>query len=405
MKFADKLLTNKWAILAIYIVFALAASMQSLLLGNEVYQIEGKEYISTHYNNYVIFKNSFLHLIKYKDLYQFYFDENWDLFKYSPTFALFFGFFYALPDAIGLSLWNILNAVVIFAAVYYLPNVSIKNKGIILLSVLIELMTCMQNEQSNALICGLIILAFGLLERGNYFVAVFCIVFTVYIKLFGIVALALFIFYPGKLKLALYTLFWSLLLLALPLIVVDLAQLKFLYESWGRQLVGDHSVSLGLSVAGWLDSWFKLSINKSLVTLLGAALFCVPFVRVREYKNYSFRLLALASVLIWVVIFNHRAESPTFIVAMGGAAIWAFTQPVKLENMILFIIAFVFTSLSPTDIFPLSVRINFFQAYCIKAVPCIVIWVKIIYDQLFTKGIQLRVDEQRFDLAHSGNNI
>lgn len=395
MKFANKLFINKRIVFILYFAFALAASIQSvLIIKPHDYIDNGKKYTATDYNNYVIFKNSYNHLLENKDLYKLYLNEHWDLYKYSPTCSLFFGFFYALPDGIGLFFWNFLNAFVLFVAVYYLPGVSLKNKGLILASILIELMTCMQNEQSNGLICGLIILAFGLLERKNYFMAILCIVFTAYIKLFGIVALSLLIFYPGKWKLALYTLFWSVFLFLLPLTVIDFSQLKFLYLSWGKLLANDHSISLGLSVAAWLKSWFNVGVDKTLVALVGVVLFCLPLLRLKEYANYSFRLIMLSSVLMWVIIFNHRAESPTFIIAMSGAAIWFFSQSFKPENFILFALALIFTMLSPTDIFPLEIRTELFEPYVIKAVPCILIWFKILYDQLFIKKIQATIQTE-----------
>jgi hypothetical protein len=181
--------------------------------------------------------------------------------------------------------------------------------------------------------------------------------------------------------------------------VISFSQLKFLYISWGQLLAMDHSASFGLSVDGWLKSWFSININKTVITLTGAALFCLPLLRIKEYANYSFRLLMLCSVLLWVVIFNHKAESPTFIIAMSGASIWFFSQPLKTENLILFLFAFVFTSLSTTDIFPLSMRRDLFIPYAVKAVPCILIWFKVLYDQLFTKSIQLQPEAQRFGIT------
>jgi hypothetical protein len=52
----------------------------------------------------------------------------------------------------------------------------------------------------------------------------------------------------------------------------------------------------------------------------------------------------------------------------------------KKENLTLLFIAFIFTSLSPTDIFPRFIKDQFFLPYLIKVVPCILIWLKIIYE-------------------------
>src|SRR5690606_38477454 len=96
-----------------------------------------------------------------------------------------------------------------------------------------------------------------------------------------------------------------------------------------------------------------------------------------------FRLNMLSSVLIWIIIFNHKAESPTFIIAVSGIALWFFSQQAKKENTILLILVFIFTCLAPTDLFPKYIRDNIFEPYVVKAVPCILVWLKISYDLLF----------------------
>jgi hypothetical protein len=111
----------------------------------------------------------------------------------------------------------------------------------------------------------------------------------------------------------------------------------------------------------------------------------VPFLRIKQYQDYHFRLQALASVLIWVIIFNHRAESATFIIAMSGVVIWYFSQEPKPENLVLLVLAIIFTQLAPTDIFPRFIRKNYFQPYVVKVVPCILIWTKLIYDMVLVK--------------------
>src|SRR5688572_399099 len=154
----------------IFILFAataIVATAQSLFLGQKKYLAGGIEYNT--YNNYTIFKQSFFHLLDEKDIYFPYPLEHWDIYKYSPTFSLLFGAFAVLPDAIGLTLWNLLNALILVIAVYYLPLLTPKQKGLILLACVIESMTAIQNEQSNGLMAGLIILAFGLCERKQLF--------------------------------------------------------------------------------------------------------------------------------------------------------------------------------------------------------------------------------------------
>lgn len=378
----NKIKVNYKLIFILYLFLTLFATAQSYFKPESVNGVNGKFY--THYNNYVIFKQSYFHLLEGKDLYQIYPEEQWDLYKYSPAFALFFGLFSYLPDLLGLLLWNLLNTLVLLFSIRYLPQLNTRSKALILLSISIELLTALQNEQSNALTAGLIILVFCFLERKNYLWAACCIVLSIYIKLFGVVALALYIFYPQKWKLALYTATWSMVLFFLPLIITGLAEFQFQYKSWFNMLANDHSVSYGFSVMGWLKTWFNLEPSKIAVMLTGAILFNVPFVRFQQYQHYSFRLLALASVLIWVVIFNHKAESPTFIIAITGVAIWYFSQERKPENLVLFVIAIIFTSLAPTDIFPRFIRVNYFRPYVVKVVPCMLVWLKVLYEMTVT---------------------
>ena len=366
----------------------LIVTLQGALHGTKTYEEGGIEY--TKYNNYVIFKQSYFHLIENKDLYQLYPQEHWDLYKYSPTFSLLMGLLAYLPDFLGLLIWNLLNAFVLFFALWKLPFSSDKKRIWAFLFLVIELVTSLQNAQSNGLMAGLIILAFVYLEKKNIALATLCIVATIFIKLFGIVAFALFLFYPNKLKSVLYTLGWILLLAVLPLILISPEQLTFLYKSWGNLLQNDHSISIGFSVSGWLFTWFGLNL-KTVSLVVGTFLFCVPFIHYKYFNEVRFKLLYLASILLWIVIFNHKAESPTFVIAVTGVAIWFFTQEFNKLNFSFLILALLFTVLAATDLFPKFIRDDYFIPYVVKAVPCIFIWGKITWELIFYSKNKLTI--------------
>ncbi len=367
-------------VLALFVLAALFASFQSLLNKKKVYEPGGRTY--TCYNNYVIFRQSHLHLAEGSDLYKTYPDEQWDRYKYSPVFALFFGLFSWLPDFAGLSLWNLLNALFLAFAVYALPGIREREKGLILLASSVELLTSLQNEQSNPMVAGLLILAFALLERNRYLPAVLCIVFSAYIKIFGLAGLVLFLFYPKKWKLALYTVMWTAILFVLPLVLTGFHTLLNQYQSWAMLLKEDHSGAFGISVMGLIHSWTGLTPNTYVVATAGLFLFLMPMLRVKLYTEYGFRLLMLCSLLIWVVIFNHMAESPTFIIAMAGVSIWFFTGKRTPISVALFILTVIFTSLSPSDLFPVFIREGFFKPWMVKVVPCILVWGVILWEQM-----------------------
>ncbi len=380
----QNLIMNRWFIIGLFSVAAIFASIQALSLNQSAMIAGGRDYNA--YNNYIIFKQSWDHLVSHKDIYAHYMTEQWDLYKYSPTFSFLFGVFAILPDSIGLTLWNLLNSLILALAVYYLPVLNQKQKALILLACLVESLTSIQNEQSNGLMAGLIILAFGLCERKQLFWAVMCIVLSLYIKIFGVVAIVMFLFYPDKWKAAIYFLFWMVIFFLMPLIVVEWYQLRFLYFRWNQTLAMDHSVSYGLSVMGWLETWFKIHANKLVVIAIGGILLMLPMVFIKNYKNYIFRLLMLCSVLIWIVIFNHKAESPTFIIAMSGVAIWFFSKKPATLDWVLFVSAILLTSLSPSDLFPKPIRKAWVEPYVLKALPCILIWGKILYEMVWEEG-------------------
>jgi hypothetical protein len=363
-----------------YVLISLIATAQGVFAGPKIYVPGGRPYID--YNNFIIFKFSFSHLLQGKDIYQLFPDDHWDLYKYSPGFALCFGLLSWMPNAVGLLLWNSINSLCLFAGIRLLPGLDDRQKSWILLFCLLEMLLSIQNTQSNGLMAGLIVLAFALAERSKYFLSTLCIVFSFYIKIYGALAFIIYLFYPGKLRLLGWTVFWMLLFAALPLVVVDPHQLVFLYRSWLSLLLNDRSASVGLSVMGILESWFHWNGSKNIVALAGVILFLLPLIHIRRYKEYSFRLLYLASVLIWMVIFNHKAESPTFIIAMSGIGIWYFSETPNTLNRILLILAFLLISMSVSDLVPASIRNGIVRPYGVKAVMAVVIWCRILYEQL-----------------------
>ena len=91
------------------------------------------------YNNYLIFKYSFSHLVNGLNLYELYPGDHGDYFKYSPTFAFFMGLLYYLPDWLGLFFWNLLNVLCLYFGIRFLPKLDAKTKVFILLFILFEL--------------------------------------------------------------------------------------------------------------------------------------------------------------------------------------------------------------------------------------------------------------------------
>ena len=362
-------LANLNLLFCVYVVVAIVVSVHRYILGPD------------DYGNYLIFKNSFNHLLQGKDMYALYPELHIDLFKYSPTFAVLFSPFTMLPDFLGLILWNLLNAMALFFAVKMI-SIEEKKKVFILWFILIEMITSTQNYQSNALIASLIIFVFVLLERKNYLVAGICVAVGFYIKLFGVFGALLWFIYSGKTNFLLSACASMILLFAFPLLFVSLNELIGIYKSWFNMLASDSPHELNHSVMSIMKHWFGLNLNKIYVQLAGIVLLLIPLLRWNLFQEKVFRLLFLCSILIWVVIFNHKAESATYIIAVVGCAIWFFYSEQKAFDVFLIVLLILFTCLSPTDLFPKFLRQDYIVPYSLKALPCILIWIKIQYQLL-----------------------
>lgn len=342
----------------------------------------------THYNNLIIFKSSFGHLIHNQNLYLAYPKEYFDLYKYSPTFSVLMSIFYYLPNEIGLFLFNVINTGLFIYALLQLklPHDRLK---FLFLFVFLEFCISVAWVQTNVLITALIILAFSSLENRKPLLASLFIVLTVYIKIFGIVALVLGVFYPNKVRFALYTLFWTVIFALLPLSVVSKSELLQQYQNWFNLLKWDHEASYGVSFIGLAHSWFNLNFSKIGTVAVAAIIFCIPLLKFKCYKLYNFKLQILASLLIWIVIFNHRGESPTYVIALTGVGLWYYSQPPNVVNKTLLWLCLIFTSFTSTDLItPGWITEKYVDTYSIKAVFSIIIWFNLIFDLVAGKSLQ-----------------
>ncbi len=365
-------------LIGLYILATIFASVHLYLLPNNTF---GGTY--THFNNFVIFKYSFWHLLNGQDLYINHLTDQYDLFKYSPAFAIFMAPFAIMPNWFGLILWNLLNSCLLLWSIFKLNLFNNQQKQIALLIIFFETLTSLQSAQTNIMIVSLFLFAFHFFETGKPHWAALMLMLSVFIKLFGLILFPLFLLYKYKFKFIIWSFIWFVLLLILPLLVVNYEHLVDLYLSWWNMLQQDHSLSLGLSVMGWLKTWFFIEPNKIWIVGFGLIIFLLSiFLNVKE-NTLTQRAFLFASSLIWVIIFNHKAESSTFNIALVGVAIYYLTAQRSILKNILLVFCLLFTSLSPTDLFPAYIRLHIVTPYVLKAVPCIFIWFHINY-LLFT---------------------
>jgi hypothetical protein len=271
------------------------------------------------FGNFDIFRHSFVHLVEGNDLYVHHRAEPGDLFKYSPTFALAMAPFWVMPNWLGLPVWNLLNALAPLVAVNRLA-LSREARAFILLFCALELFVSLQNLQSNGLAAALMIGTFAALERDRPIVAALLAGLAFHIKIFGMVAAVLCVFYPRRAIFLLTAAMITAALGLLPAAVTGLDGLAVQYRGW-VDLLGHDQIPNNLSLMGFLDTWFGLKLANLSLQFAGIAILLALLSQRRRWSDFDWRLTYLASMLMWVVVFNHKTESPTFVIAMFGAGL------------------------------------------------------------------------------------
>lgn len=345
--------------------------------------ISAQRYFLGHYNNFKIFRYSTIHFFQKADLYGPHPDEYYDLFLYSPSFAVLFSPFSYLPLVIGISLWVFFVMAVYYYSIRVLP---FERKWVLFIFgfTFIELITAVENLQTNPLIAAFIVMTFVYLEKDKIIKASIFPVLGFFIKGYGVISGVLLILKKPKFKTILYSAGWFTIFLLLPLVYYSPAGLVNLYKGWKMSLFSDHEINTGISLMGILAGVFSAKTGLVWIQITGLffLLFTLTLIFIR--KNFEMvKEMVLAYIMIWVVIFNHDAESATYIIAVTGVAIWYVKSSRSITDKILLFITFLLTVLSPTDIFPDSVYRKFVLPYSLKALGPSLVWLKIQITLLF----------------------
>lgn len=352
-----------------------------------------KQYTIHQLNNYYIFKYVFYHTLNKQSLYAEYPEQYLDHNHYGPIFSLFIAPFAVLPDYLGVVLWSLFSATILIWAINQLPLPKEKISLILWICVH-EYFTSSLGLQFNPIMTALIVLSYVYIRKGNDFWSAFCIVLGTFIKLYGVVGLAFFFFSKDKKKFIGSLVIWSLVLFGLPMLISSPEFILQSYQEWFARLVVKNEANAGLhsmqdiSVMGMFRRIIGDASLSNLPFLgVGILLFGVPYLKIKNYATTQFQLLLLASVLIFTVIFSSGSESPTYIIAFVGIAIWFALKekPISKGDWFLLIFALVLTSLGPSDLMPKYLKENYIKTYALKALPCILIWLKISYEMILLK--------------------
>ena len=351
-------------------------------------------------NNFLIFKYVFWHTWEQLPLYEPYPAEYWDTNHYGPLFSLVIAPFAVVPQWLGLLLWEVALSLSLYVAVRRLP-VSWGKQVFVYWFCAHELLTALFMSQFNIAIAAIIVGAFVCVERGKDATAAFLIMLGTFVKLYGIVGLAFFFFSRHKARFALALVGWAAVFFALPMLISSPEYIVSQYGAWYDSLTAKNA-----------DNVFSGGTNQSLLGLVrkisgcpsysdlwlivpGLVAFAVPYLRLGQWRHVAFRYAFLASTLLFVVLFSTGSESSTYIIALTGAAVWYVSSPWKRTraDVALMVFAFILTSMSPSDLFPAYLRKHYVQPYALKALPCVLIWLKLVYE-MWTRDYSPRTAAQ-----------
>lgn len=346
------------------------------------------------YNNYLIYKHVFLNVIRQANLYDFYPGRYLYQNHYGPSFSLIIAPFAFLPDAIGILLWCLANALFLFYAIKKLP---LEPKAIlVVMSIsLLEMCGSIQSQQFNPMLCSWIILAFVHVMKGRIGIAAFFISGGLLVKLYGIVGL-LFTPFSGRYRSMIAWMIITLVILAcIPMLYGGASFVLHAYVDWYHRLLGKNQENImtnftdgmqDISAMGMVRRITGISSLSNMLFLFPAGvLTLLPLLKRKYFDDNRFKLFYLAQVLIGLVIFSTSAESPTYVIAVTGFAIWyaAFGEDRPPWMKWMLVLLFLLTILSSTDVFPSYIRNTLIKPYALKALPCVLAWGVITVQLLF----------------------
>ena len=273
-------------------------------------------------------------------------------------------------------LWNALNAGALYVAIgLVLPR---RAATVARAIVFLDMLGSLQNVQSNALVAALIVFTFAAYERHHTALGSLAAITGTFIKLFPLAGASFAIFHPRKVRVAIALVAGTVLFAALPLLVASPARLLAQYASW-RAIEASDSLNRGYTVMQMVELVSGAGLPNWPIQLIGMLVLLAPVVVQRwRWHDWELRRLYLCSVLVFCLIFNHKAESPTFVIAITGTAIWFATivRPSRWEWALLGFVV-LFTILASSDVMPRTIQRDFFDRYRFKTVPMIVLWIEL----------------------------
>jgi hypothetical protein len=322
-----------WALGLLYVVSGIAAGLVS-------WHLEQSQ-------NLLVFLQSARDLLSDANLYE---KHTVEWYKYSPSFAIFFVPFLWVPAGVAAAAWGALNFGSAYFGIRGLLEREHDDKTALLLSLLgIALVT--DGDQANLLIAGTMLMSYKALRKQNFAAFGALTSIGLFVKIFPVVGLGLLATCAPRRGIA-RGIFWfvltSIVLALLPFLFMTPGHYLMLLKSW-RTLVAGEAQSVG-AIRGWsvvhmLRELFAIDIQALPVQLFGTVVLSIPFAlalfrRVTE----DVRLDLALSVLVYVVLWNHRSEYCTLVISAIAMTVYMIHAGHKRIDIALLVLTLILTS-------------------------------------------------------------
>lgn len=375
-----------------------------------------------NFNNFLIYKFTYWHALDGKSIFENH-GDHFDVNHYGPIFSFIIAPFTIISNTItsmdnpllwvDVFLWHLALGMFLWWAIHKMPLTAMQ-KVVVIWFTAHEMLNALGMSQFNVATAAMILLTYAAIHQGKEIWAAFWIVLGTLVKIYGIVGLAFFFFVKNKPKFILWLVVWTLVLMALPMPFFGAEYVAGQYVEWFKclsekgqeNLLSDfQNISLlgmvrkigyacSAGLAGYYEvfesagknpdvtNWWWSTWNDLWLIIPAIIYSALPWLRFKQYQHHAFQLMCLALVLMFVNIFSTGAENSSYIISMLGVAIWFIAVPWKRSRLdwCLLIFCFILTSLSSTDLFPGDIRTYWIRAFSLKALPVVIIWLKLVWE-------------------------
>ncbi len=276
--------------------------------------------------NLEVFRHASRSLLTHRDLYD---GSSVDWYKYSPSFALIFLPLALVPAWLAAAVWGAVNFGAAFAGIHAMtredPRGGVDSSGarnVAMLAALPGVLLATDGDQANLLVAGLMLLACSAFARNRSIRGAALVILGFLVKIFPLGAV-LFALLDRERERNLFRVIVAMAIgLLLPLLVIHPSELAAQYSSWVSITRFDHAHNRGWSLVTLARDIGLPALSVQIAALTTLALPVIGAMTAPAPPTMAWRRAFAASLLILIVLCNHRSEYTSFVISSIGVGLW-----------------------------------------------------------------------------------